>query len=322
MIMLKQMCDLTYLECVELCLKKYGPAECNYFANEKCNSKSLKISRTKEGLFCHHIKENQEILLSTPAIARTHPFEYQQKENLVYCNALEHLLLHLKIVQECHKENPHLGVGGVSMIAAQINGYYQNPPTSGWQLDVYNVIKDKYDDYIHILTYAVNIFNTADNIFGFQPVDFCVNWDGKLVNSIYQDLLCELQISNVKNNRLFVKDIVIVPKIGKSTIIAILLPEGYSEPIFIMENTEGHRQALLCSSSHLIKVVEQTKHNEILYPGEQVTDVKYGVGVIKDVALKDNDIILTVLYSEFFCVYLNQIGEKNLVEAKRIIPKS
>lgn len=143
MLNVKQELNITYADYVQHLLNKYGPATCNYFVNEQCEAKSSKISRTKEGLFCHHIDENKEILLSTPEIARLHPFEYQHKDHLVYCNLIEHLLLHLKIVQECHKKNPHLGIGGVSMITAQINGYYDTPPTSGWHVYTYNTIKDK-----------------------------------------------------------------------------------------------------------------------------------------------------------------------------------
>ena len=313
--------NMSYNDYVKYLINKYGPAQCDYFANELCKSKSSKISRTKEGLFCHHIKENKEILLSTPEIARMHPFEYQKKENLVYCNILEHLILHLKIVQECHKENPHLGIGGVSMITAQINGYYDNPPMSGWHVYVYDVIKNKYDDYINILTHAVQIFSDAENIFGFKPIDFCVNWDGKVISSIHQDLLDNLKIDTCKNNRLFVGDIVIVPKIGRSTIIAMLLPDGYDEPVMIMENDAGERNALLCSATNIIKVVECKNHQIILYPGDGITDNKYGKGVIKDIALKDNDTIITVLYHKYFCVYFNKINDANLIESKRIIPK-
>lgn len=321
MLNLKQELDMTYADYVQYLLNKYGPATCNYFVNEQCKSKSSKISRTKEGLFCHHIDENKEILLSTPEIARLHPFEYQHKDHLVYCNIIEHLLLHLKIVQECHKENPHLGIGGVSMITAQINGYYDAPPTSGWHLNAYDAIKDSYDSYIEILSFAIKLFTDSENIFGFKPIDLCLDWNGKVISSIHQDLLDNIQINACKNNRLYVNDVVIVPQIGESTIIAMLLPEGYEEPVMIMENSRGERQALLCTDTRMIKVVQQQNHREILYPGDAIVNAKYGRGNIKDVATKDENIIITVLYDKYFCVYLNEINDDNLIEAKRINPK-
>jgi hypothetical protein len=320
---LQNILDMNYDDYVRYLISKYGPAQCDYFANEQCKSKSSKISRTKEGLFCHHIKENTEILLSTPEIAQLHPFEYQQKENLVYCNIIEHLLLHIKIVQEYSKNNSSLGIGGVSMITAQINGYYDHPPTSGWHVNAYNVIKDKYDDYIKILTYAVKIINDSENIFGFKSVDFCMDWENIIIDNIYQDLLAELQIDTYKNKRLYINDCVIVPKIGKSIIIAMLLPDGYDEPVMIFENDNGERHALLSSATDMIKVIEQKEHKTILYPGDSITDGKYGEGMVKDVAFKDADtIIITVLYKKYFCVYFNEVNNNNLVEAKKIVPKN
>jgi hypothetical protein len=71
----------------------------------------------------------------------------------------------------------------------------------------------------------------------------------------------------------------------------------------------------------MIKVIECKNHQIILYPGDGITDNKYGNGVIKDVALKDNDTIITVLYHKYFCVYFDEIRNENLIEAKRINPK-
>ena len=102
----------------------------------------------------------------------------------------------------------------------------------------------------------------------------------------------------------------------------MLLPDGYDEPVMIMENDAGERNALLCSATNMIKVVKCKNHQTILYPGDGITDNKYGNGVIKDVALKDNDTIITVLYKKYFCVYFNVINDNNLVEAKKIIPKN
>ena len=319
---LQETLSMKYDDYVQYLIEKYGPAQCSYFANEQCKSKSSKISRTKEGLFCHHIKENAEILLSTPEIARLHPFEYQQKENLVYCNIFEHLLLHIKIVQEYGKNDSSLGIGGVSMITAQINGYYNNPPTSGWHVNVFQLIKDNYDEYIKILAYAVHVINSSENLFGFEPVDFCMNWENSIIDNIYQDLFAELQIEMCKNKRLYINDCVIVPKIGKSVIIAMLLPDGYDEPVMIFENNDGERNALLCSATNMMKVVEQKEHQTTLYPGDSIKDYKYGDGVIKDVALKDKDTtIITVLYKKYFCVYQNEVNNNNLIEAKKIVPK-
>ena len=58
--------------------------------NQKCK-------RTKEGLFAHHKMEDRMVMLSEKLIAMMFPFEWQQKHNIVYCDYLEHLLLHVLI---------------------------------------------------------------------------------------------------------------------------------------------------------------------------------------------------------------------------------
>lgn len=50
--------EMNYDEFVSYLLKKYGPAKYDYFTNATCKTKSKRISRTKEGLFCHHIDED------------------------------------------------------------------------------------------------------------------------------------------------------------------------------------------------------------------------------------------------------------------------
>ena len=82
---------MTYGELVDYLLKKYGPVECDYFRTEACKSKNPKVSRTNEGLYCHHIDEDKAIMLCNDKFAVNNPFEYQKAERLVYCNALEHL---------------------------------------------------------------------------------------------------------------------------------------------------------------------------------------------------------------------------------------
>lgn len=51
--------EMNYDEFVSYLLKKYGPAKYDYFTNATCKTKSKRISRTKEGLFCHHIDEDK-----------------------------------------------------------------------------------------------------------------------------------------------------------------------------------------------------------------------------------------------------------------------
>lgn len=79
-------------------------------------------SKYSEGLILHHVLENKVENLSYLTSIRNHPdFMYQQKENLVYCNLLEHLILHGLIAKETKNK---LGIGGYKSIPAQIEDLY------------------------------------------------------------------------------------------------------------------------------------------------------------------------------------------------------
>lgn len=152
---------LSYDKLCKYLLKKYGPAEHDYFINESCRSRNKKVSRTDEGLLCHHIDEDKSIKLSDPGYAIMKPFDYQKAERLVYCNALEHLILHIKIAEKVDnfslvKGDP-LGIGGAIVhIIPGLNLCY-----SGYQYkrphdqNVYGKIVDNFDGYIRILKYLI-----------------------------------------------------------------------------------------------------------------------------------------------------------------------
>ncbi|MDO8054196.1 hypothetical protein OC707_01890 ['Opuntia sp.' phytoplasma] len=95
---------LTYNQIIEILLDKYGEVPGNYFLNRKCTQINEYIKRSSEGLEIHHIKENEMKGLSNPEFAQQAPFSYQMGCNLVYCNLLEHFLLHCKIWD--HSTNP------------------------------------------------------------------------------------------------------------------------------------------------------------------------------------------------------------------------
>lgn len=121
----KQLCQ--YLN------NKYGAVTGPYFINENCKTINQKIKRTTEGLFIHHVCENKAIMLSHPEYAIQFPFEWQEGKNLVYCNYLEHMLLHMAIVKEYLKTQAlttkmAVGIGGlfnfiIPEIIDYINGY-------------------------------------------------------------------------------------------------------------------------------------------------------------------------------------------------------
>ena len=93
---------MTYNELCDYLLDKYGTVNGNYFSTEKCSGQNKNILRWKEeGLQVHHIMEDTYILLGNSKYAQgIGDFTPQLKENLLYCNVMEHFLLHIRIAVE------------------------------------------------------------------------------------------------------------------------------------------------------------------------------------------------------------------------------
>ncbi len=185
----------SYLQIVESLLNKYGRATGDYFINETCRSKNRKISRTSEGLFCHHIDEDKAILLSHDKYAANNPFEYQKADRLVYCNFLEHLLLHIKIAEEPKNANANKnelqGIGGaVNFIVKQINGFYDGQiPTVEYLVVAMNVIENDYLSYIKILQYLWDIVK-SNPLYSLliTKKQLAMDWNDRVIQKIYDEL--------------------------------------------------------------------------------------------------------------------------------------
>lgn len=149
--------EMNYKQLVEYLLNKYGPSKYDYFIKDNFKSKNTKVSRTKEGLFCHHIDEDKAIMLSDPSHAKNNPFSYQKADRLVYCNYLEHMLLHLKIIEGPLNKDANIGelpgLGGiVNYLAPELNGFY-----TGYEIQrdylktAFSLVEENLDEYIVIL---------------------------------------------------------------------------------------------------------------------------------------------------------------------------
>ena len=127
--------SLNYKEYCKYLQDKHGIGKYNYMYPSWY--KNQKASRTKEGLVNHHIFEDTAILLSNPIFAKKYPYEWQEAKNLVYCDYLEHLYLHILICEkEMLKEMPGIqGLGGiVSFIVPTLNDVYSGYKSSlQWQ---------------------------------------------------------------------------------------------------------------------------------------------------------------------------------------------
>lgn len=154
---------MSYSNAVKYLLNKYGRVRGSYFLDEECRYKNRYISRSSEGLVIHHIDEYKYMNLCVPYIARQYPRECQ--ERLVYCDYLEHLVLHLKLARKFYKENKdYCGVDEywnfqdycyniilirIRLICCSINKLYFE---SGGNSDMYSKIEKYYGTYVELLS--------------------------------------------------------------------------------------------------------------------------------------------------------------------------
>lgn len=138
-----------YDEAVEFLLQKYGSAQDDYFRENSYGrflKKEIKnitkgnFSRTSEGLYCHHIDEKKILNISDKNFIKRNkiPFDYQKKERLVYCDLIEHNILHVLISKETSLEFGHLGL--IAFLVPIIEQWYldQIIPNPAWMKNCYN----------------------------------------------------------------------------------------------------------------------------------------------------------------------------------------
>ena len=146
--------EMTYSEYCDYLQEKYGIGLADYMT--KSFNKNSKCSRTSEGLIAHHKAEDKMIMLSTKAFAEMCPYEWQLKENIVYCDYLEHLLLHVFI---CKYPSPEklpmadVGIGGVvNFIVPELNDLYSGWVTKQpWRLKCHKLVEGDKEVYLAIL---------------------------------------------------------------------------------------------------------------------------------------------------------------------------
>lgn len=146
--------NLNYLEYCDYLQEKYGIGLSDYMT--KSWNKNSKVTRTKEGLIAHHKFEDHAILLADKEYAMKNPYEWQLAKNIVYCDYLEHLLLHILICEnpaENHNADEVVGIGGVvNFIVPELNDFYSGWKTNqGWRLNCHNLIKDDKDVYLILI---------------------------------------------------------------------------------------------------------------------------------------------------------------------------
>lgn len=154
--------DYTYLEYCDYLQRKYGIGLCDYMT--KTWNKNPKISRTKEGLYAHHKYEDHAIMLSKKEFAINNPYEWQLKENIIYCNLIEHLFLHILICENPSDEKNFLekvGYGGiVNFLVPELNDVYSGwVSKQAWQQKCHSVIINDKDVYFELLKRFKKIYD-------------------------------------------------------------------------------------------------------------------------------------------------------------------
>lgn len=145
---------MDYQEYCDYLQSKYGVGKYDYF--NKSWNKNPKVSRTNEGLIAHHRFEDHAIMLSNKEYAMSNPYEWQLSKNIIYCDYLEHLLLHILISLNPSKKrnkNEMVGVGGViNFIVPELNDYYSGwEPKEKWKVNCLGLIKDDEEVYLSLL---------------------------------------------------------------------------------------------------------------------------------------------------------------------------
>ena len=133
--------NYSYKEACEYFLNKYG--KCKAIYGSKINN------RSDEGLFIHHIGENEIASLSNPEVRKANDPKYQEPEMLVYCNYLEHAFIHVLIGEET-AGGRNLGLHGDNLyIIPALRKFFEeglpNPRINAAYFDVIKNDKDVYD---------------------------------------------------------------------------------------------------------------------------------------------------------------------------------
>ncbi len=177
---------MDYSNLVSYLKQKYGPSRHNYFVDESCVEKNRLVSRMDEGLYCHHIDEDKAIMLSTPEYAQANPFDYQKADHLVYCNILEHLILHVKIVEAPRSlltnENELPGIGGaMNFIVKQINDYYCGKPIAQEHVAKAMLLIEKdFEDYVEVLQRLWELISQSSELAAlYKKDDLAKGWDNE-----------------------------------------------------------------------------------------------------------------------------------------------
>lgn len=176
--------ELSYDEAVEHLLNKYGAVIDDYYREKsyvrflKGEIKSVakgKFTRTSDGLYTHHIDEFTKLNLANYGYIKQfkYSFEYQKKERLVYCDLIEHAILHVLIIKETHRNDSHFDPFEYSLSRPPGYNTHLQPNIILWYIDE-NIPKKQWEINCYNKAFlapieACNLSNYMDKIAGIDP---------------------------------------------------------------------------------------------------------------------------------------------------------
>ncbi len=116
----------------------------------------------------HYIYEDHEIMLGNVEFEKRKPYEWQLAKNILYCDYLEHLFLHILISESPSPEKNDseiVGIGGViNFLVPELNDLYSGWITGqAWRLKCHSLVINDKDVYLALLKRFKT--NCADNPF-------------------------------------------------------------------------------------------------------------------------------------------------------------
>ena len=142
--------ELSYDDAVDFLKNKYGSVIDDYFKKDSYNGFMYSkigahgalqrghYSRTSDGLYCHHISEDKYLNATSIdyCVMQNIPFSVHEKQNLVYADLVEHLILHVLITVKTRGKFGYPGV--ITYLLPQMLDWYvdKNVPTD-WQKNCY-----------------------------------------------------------------------------------------------------------------------------------------------------------------------------------------
>jgi len=240
--------DYTYLEYCDYLQQKYGIGLDDYMT--KSFNPKAKCKRTKEGLLAHHKKEDTMILLSTKEVAAKCPFEWQTRENIVYCDYLEHLLLHILICKYPSNEKAddiEVGIGGVvCFIVPELNDLYSGWQTKqAWRKICHDKVKNDKDVYLALLKQFI-AFEEDNEFFNVSMLCKSFNekyggWSDKQNRKLYAEIraLNADKSGAIRYTLLNAIDVVMDAKKASTTLLQNKLNLDYAEAAKTMDELEA-----------------------------------------------------------------------------------